>query len=92
MEDQKVYGEEELIENIYFFPLEQILKTQKLSYDFVCDYILNEDFHLLPNEEKLTIEIVLKYQPHLEIYFTEKTNHLFKKEISWPYFEIYANK
>jgi hypothetical protein len=92
MEDNKLYTESELIENIYFFSLYQILKTQKLSYVFVCDYILNVDFQLLTNEEKLTKDIVLNYQPHLKEEFNNNTKHLNPVQIDWPYFETCANE
>ena len=51
--------------NIYVVSLLDIVKTQKLSAEFCVKYILNEDFHFLEEEQSITIDTVLTYQPHI---------------------------
>ena len=85
-------SEEDLRTHIYCFSLLEILETQKLSYEFVCLYILNSDFQLSSEEEAITISDVCKYQPHLIVDFFAKDLHLKKIYVNWPNFEEISNK
>jgi hypothetical protein len=42
-----------------------ILKTQQIDVDFAFNYILNNKYQLTKEEEKININTVLHYQPHL---------------------------
>jgi len=59
------YTREELKKNIYAVKLIDIVKTQKLDYTFVTRYILNPNYQFFKEDEKLTVDTVLQYQPHL---------------------------
>lgn len=59
------YSLEILTRNIYALPLNDILKTQKLNARFVAQFILNPQYQLTKEEEQLTINDVLFFQPHL---------------------------
>lgn len=59
------YGREKLKEYIYVVPLIDILKTQDLDCSFCVRYILNDNYHFLSEEENITVDDVLKYQPHI---------------------------
>jgi len=59
------YSREELKRNIYSVKVTDILKTQILDRTFVVRYILNRKYQLLQEETEITLEMVLKYQPHL---------------------------
>ena len=91
MELDKQMSLEYLKNNIYFFSLIDMLKTQHLTYEFVCYYILNSDYKLLPEEKKISIEDVCNYQPHLADEFSNKDLHLQKHTIVWPNFEEISN-
>ena len=59
------YTREELKKNIYALKLIDIVKTQKLDYTFVTRYILNRNYQFFKEDENLTVDTVLQYQPHL---------------------------
>jgi hypothetical protein len=61
------YSSEELKKHIYELKLTDILKTQKLTARFVAHYILNPIYQLTKEEEQLTIDEVLFFQPHLQL-------------------------
>jgi hypothetical protein len=61
------YDSETLKANIYAVSLLDILKTQRLTVDFCVKYILNETFQLLEEEQCINIEIVKKYQNHINV-------------------------
>ena len=61
----KKYSRKQLKEYIYAVPLIDILKTQDLDCSFCVRYILNENYHFLSEDENITIDDVLKYQPHI---------------------------
>ena len=55
-----------LKQNIYALDLiEDVLKKCKLSARFVVKYVLNKNYQFTTKEESITMEDVLKYQPHL---------------------------
>ena len=59
------YTIQDLIDNIYGVSLLQILKTQKLTPEFCFDYLLNDDFQLLEEEQYISAQLILKYQVHI---------------------------
>ena len=65
--DAQQYSMKELKQNIYVLCFFQILKTQKIDADLAMNYILNPDYQITPEEEKITVQYVLKMQPHLKL-------------------------
>ena len=59
------YNRQTLKDNIYAVKLIDILKTQTLDVTFVVRYILNTNYQFSGEDKAITIETVLKYQPHL---------------------------
>lgn len=59
------YSRNELKTNIYAVKLIDILKTQSLDTTFIVRYILNTNYQLTEEDEQITIETVLQYQPHI---------------------------
>jgi hypothetical protein len=59
------YSRQTLKDNIYAVKLIDILKTQTLDVTFVVRYILNTNYQFSGEDKAITIETVLKYQPHL---------------------------
>jgi len=59
------YTKDILKANIYSVSLLDILKTQKLDADFCVKYILNSDFQLTPEDQKIDMEFVKELQPHI---------------------------
>jgi hypothetical protein len=57
--------ENELISSITQVDLLNILKKETLSFEFVINYILNEQFQKTRKERDITVETVINYQPHL---------------------------
>jgi len=55
-----------LKENIYAHNLWDILKTQVLTREFCVKYILNKNYQMSKEEEKITFQDVLRLQPHIE--------------------------
>lgn len=66
--DTNKYSEAILKQYIYKLNLLDILKTQRLTSRFVVRYILNNCYQLTKEEEKMSVETVLMYQPHLKYY------------------------
>ena len=61
------YNYETLKEHLYVVSLLDIVKTQKLSAEFCVKYILNENFQFTKEEQSITIDTVLTYQPHITL-------------------------
>jgi hypothetical protein len=59
------YSYEILKANIYVVSLFDILKSQILTLEFCVKYILNKDYQLTQEENNITLENVLFYQPHI---------------------------
>jgi len=59
------YSREQLKEHIYAVAMIDILKTQDLDCSFCVRYILNENYHFLSQDDNITIDDVVKYQPHI---------------------------
>jgi len=60
------YSMAELKENIYAHNLWVILKTQVLTKEFCVKYILNKNYQMSAEEEKITFKDVLFLQPHID--------------------------
>ena len=61
------YSLKTLKENIYLLNLVDILRTQRLTPRFAVHYILNNIYQLKKEEQEITMEDVIKYQPHITI-------------------------
>lgn len=59
------YNRDKLKEYIYAVAMIDILKTQDLDCSFCVKYILNENYHFLSADENISIDDVIKYQPHI---------------------------
>lgn len=59
------YDRKTLKENIYAVKLMDILKTQKLDISFIVRYILSDLYQIHEEEMNISIEDVIKYQPHI---------------------------
>jgi hypothetical protein len=66
------YDRETLKTNIYSLNLVEILKTQHLDYSFVVRYILNINYQFTKEEQLITIDDVVRFQPHLDKDILEK--------------------
>ena len=62
----KQYDMQTLKENIYAHNIWDILKTQVLTKDFCVKYILNKNYQMTEEEEKITFQDVLRLQPHID--------------------------
>jgi hypothetical protein len=60
------YDRQTLKAYIYSVSLIDILETQKLDVTFIVRYILQNKYQLTEEEERITIEKVLEFQPHLK--------------------------
>ncbi len=85
------YNSNTLIENIFTVSLIDILKTQTLSYGFVCNYILNKSYQLTKDEQQINIDYVLKYQTHLQKDILLDTL-IFNTNLNTFDFELYSKK
>ena len=59
------YDRKTLKENIYNVKLMDIVKTQKLDITFIVRYILSDLYQLHEDEMNISIDDVMKYQPHI---------------------------
>jgi hypothetical protein len=62
----KQYDMQTLKENIYAVSLWDILKTQTVTKEFCVKYILNKNYQMLEEDEKITFKDVLQLQPHID--------------------------
>ena len=62
----KQYDMQILKENIYTVRLWDILKTQILTKEFCVKYILNKNYQMEEEDEKITFQDVLLLQPHID--------------------------
>lgn len=62
------YDQQTLKRYIYAVNLLDILKTQTINAKFAVHYILNNIYQISKEESKITIDIVLHYQPHIKKY------------------------
>lgn len=61
----KKYSLHVLKDNIYALDLFELLETQILTPCFIAKYVLNNKYQLSNDEEKINMEFILKYQPHI---------------------------
>ena len=59
------YSRAQLKEYIFALAMIDILKTQDLDCSFCVRYILNENYHFLSEDDNISIDDVVKYQPHI---------------------------
>lgn len=59
------YDRQTLKENIYAVKLIDILKTQKLDLTFIVRYILSDLYQFHEEDKKISTDMVMKYQPHI---------------------------
>lgn len=91
------YPRNVLKDNIYAVSLMDILKTQILTAEFCVKYILNSDFQILDEDQKIDIELVKEFQPHIsrielvteQVEATKKRK--LKQRVDSFDFEEYAN-
>ena len=60
------YDRETLKQNIYAVKLIDILKTQTLDISFIVRYILSDLYQLTDQDKSIDVDLVLKYQPHID--------------------------
>ena len=60
------YDMQTLKEHIYAVKLWDILKTQVLTREFCVKYILNKNYQMDEEDEKITFQNVLLLQPHID--------------------------
>jgi hypothetical protein len=60
------YDRKTLKKHIYDVNLTDILKTQILDITFTVRYILNNLYQLTDEDKSINIDIVIKYQPHIQ--------------------------
>ena len=53
--------------NIDSLDLFTLIKTQKLTYDFIIKYVLNEEHQITPEEKTIDMYDVVRYQSHIDI-------------------------
>jgi hypothetical protein len=66
------YDRKTLKENIYAVKMIDILKTQTLDITFIVRYILSDIYQIHKDDMNITVEDVLKFQPHIDKYELEK--------------------
>lgn len=60
------YDRETLKQNIYAVKLIDIVKTQTLDISFIVRYILSDLYQLTDQDKSIDVDLVLKYQPHID--------------------------
>ena len=60
------YDRETLKQNIYAVKLIDIVKTQILDISFIVRYILSDLYQLTDQDKSIDVDLVLKYQPHID--------------------------
>ncbi len=60
------YDRKTLKNHIYAVNLTDILKTQILDISFTVRYILNDLYQLTDEDKNINVDIVIKYQPHIQ--------------------------
>ena len=86
------YSEEQLREYIYAVNLWDILKTQRISEEFAVEFILNKNFQLTEDEEKIKILDVLNLQRHLSVHKLLELCPVNSNTSRFPNFEEYSNR
>jgi hypothetical protein len=87
------YDYKTLKENIYALKLIDIIKTQILNERFIVHYILSDLYQLHEEDKGITIECILKYQPHIdEDILTKMIDEYNSDDDSVEDFESISNK
>jgi hypothetical protein len=87
------YDRQTLKENIYLVKLIDILKTQLLDTSFIIRYILSDLYQLTEEDKKITVDLVLKLQPHIKKYeLLEQLINYNSDDDSIEDFETFSNK
>jgi hypothetical protein len=87
------YPLETLKRNIYLLNLIDILKTQHLTPRFIVHYILNNHYQLTKEEEQITVEKVLFFQPHIKLEQIINEQIIYDSDCeSIPDFETYSHE
>ena len=60
------FDRETLKQNIYAVKLIDIVKTQTLDISFIVCYILSDLYQLTDQDKSIDVDLVLKYQPHID--------------------------
>ena len=60
------YDRKTLKNHIYAVNLTDILNTQILDITFTVRYILNDLYQLTDEDKSINVDIVIKYQPHIQ--------------------------
>jgi hypothetical protein len=63
--DNTQYAMQTLIDNIETISLLKIVRKQKLTLEFIKDYILNEKYQTTVEETYIDSHFVLQYQRHI---------------------------
>jgi hypothetical protein len=66
------YDRKTLKDNVYAVKLMDILKTQTLDISFIVRYILSDLYQIHEDEMNISIDDVIKYQPHINRLELEK--------------------
>jgi len=91
--NNKQYDLQILKEHIYAVSLWDILKTQTLTGDFCVKYILNKNYQMEKNDETITINDVVKLQPHIsKIELLVAIANYSPDDDSYEDFESFANR
>ena len=59
------YSIETLKKHIYSHRIIEFLETQRLTADFIINYVLNPKYQLSDADAKITISDILRCQPHI---------------------------
>ncbi len=62
------YDRQTLKEYIYAVDFNELLSTQQIDITFAARYILNKKYQLSTNDKKITPEMVVQYQPHINLH------------------------
>jgi hypothetical protein len=89
----KKYSREELKQNIYAVKLRDIVITQTLDVSFIVRYILNPKYQFTEEDEKITIKMILQFQPHINRELLKSELYLYNSDDdSVEDFETVSNK
>lgn len=59
------YDKNTLKKHIYELKMIDILKTQYLDIFFIVRYIMSDLYHITNEDTNISVETVIKYQPHI---------------------------
>jgi len=87
------YDRQTLKDNIYAVKLIDILKTQILDETFIVRYILNSNYRLHEDDDKINLDVVLELQPHIsEKLIAKEFLNYTSDDDSVTDFESFSNK